>query len=67
MILLFLSKTFVWCVGERKFHSVIPFAIASMALGIMAMCIDESPSVAFAALLMATILWGPAGKHPLRK
>lgn len=47
--------------GERRFHCGVPFLLAAGALCCMAVFMDSDPSAAFASLLMATVLWGPAG------
>ena len=52
--------------GERKYHATLPFVMATGALGAMAWLIDTDPVTAFAAMLCATVLWGPAGKAVLR-
>ena len=40
---------------------MVPFLMAAGALCCMAVFMERDPSAAFASLLMATVLWGPAG------
>lgn len=50
-----------YCVGERRWHVTIPLAISSLALASMAHTMEHSPSLAFLALLVATLAWAPNG------
>ena len=51
----------LYYLGERRYHATIPFVLATVALAFMAAEIDENPTAAFIAMLVATVLWGPAG------
>lgn len=50
-----------FAVGERRWHVTIPLAISSLALASMAHTMEHSPSLAFLALLVATLAWAPNG------
>ena len=47
--------------GERRWHVTIPLAVSSLALASMAHTMEHRPSLAFLALLVATLAWAPNG------
>ena len=47
--------------GERKLHATVPFLAGAGCLALLGAYVDHNPAAAFAALLGATVLWGPAG------
>ena len=47
--------------GERRWHVTVPLAISSIALASMAHTMEHRPSLAFLALLVATLAWAPNG------
>ena len=49
------------CTGEKRLHAAVPLGCSALALGAMAVWLDIAPALAFGMLLVATLLWGPAG------
>lgn len=47
--------------GERKLHATLPFLAGAGCLALMGAFLDSNPAAGFAALLGATVMWGPAG------
>ncbi|BDA50069.1 Putative tartrate transporter [Coccomyxa sp. Obi] len=45
--------------GERRWHVAIPLLVAAVALGVLAALIQNEPKPAFAALLVAAVVWAP--------
>ena len=42
-------------------HAAGPLLVSALALGAMAVWLEVAPALAFLMLIVATLLWGPAG------